>query len=146
MDHTENIVSDFIVSYQVMPQGINQTQILAELQRQPITGKHLSMLKAASSFTDDQMADWLNLNVKTFRAYKQSNIAFKVNLQEHVLLLLKLFKHGAQVFCSSAAFDSWMKQPNFALGQQAPVDYLHTISGIQWLDDHLIGMAYGDNA
>ncbi|MDP2188652.1 MAG: MbcA/ParS/Xre antitoxin family protein [Sphingobacteriaceae bacterium] len=146
MDHTENIVSDFIASYQIMPQGINQTQVLAELQRHPISGKHLSMLKAASSFTDEQMADWLNLNVKTFRAYKQSAMAFKVNLQEHVLLLLKLFKHGAQVFGSSDAFDTWMRQPNFALGQQAPVYYLHTISGIQWLDDHLIGMAYGDNA
>lgn len=146
MENTENIVSDFVVNYQVMPQGINQAQILAELQRQPISGKHLAQLKASSNFTDDQMAEWLNLNVKTFRAYKQSAIALKVNLQEHILLLLKLFKHGAQVFGSSDAFDSWMKQPNFSLGQQAPVSYLNTISGIQWLDDHLIGMAYGDNA
>lgn len=146
MEHTENVVSDFIVSYQVMPQGINQAQILAELQRQPISGKHVSLLKSSTSFTDEQMAEWLNLNVKTFRTYKQPGTVLKINLQEHVLLLLKLFRHGAQVFGSSDAFDSWMRQPNFALGQQAPVNYLNTISGIQWVDDHLIGMAYGDNA
>lgn len=141
----DSFVSDFQQPYQALPQDIEQARILAELARRPVTGSELVMLKATSSFTDDQMADWLNMNVKTFRTYKQPGMELKINLQEHVLLLLSLFRHGAQVFGSQPAFDSWLKQPNYALGQQAPMQYLNTISGIQLLGDHLIGMAYGDN-
>jgi len=99
-----------------------------------------------SEIADDVISDWLNINVKTFRTYKSKNVKIKEDLQEHTLMLLSIMKHGEEVFGDTDAFNDWLETDNFFLNWQKPNIYLNTISGIQFIDDQLTGMEYGDNA
>ncbi len=132
--------------YSAIPAQINPSQVLALVHAGKITSKYMHVLKAVSAIADDVISDWLNINVKTFRSYKSKNVKIKEDLQEHTLMLLSLMKHGAEVFGEADNFNEWLDTDNFYLNWKKPNIYLNTISGIQFIDDQLTGMEYGDNA
>jgi len=132
--------------YTGIPTQINPTQVLALVHAGTVTSKYMNVLKAVSAIADDVISEWLNINVKTFRSYKSKNVKIKEDLQEHTLMLLSLMKHGAEVFGTADNFNTWLDTDNFYLNWKKPNIYLNTISGIQFIDDQLTGMEYGDNA
>jgi len=67
------------------------------------------------------------------------------DLQEHVIMLLSLMKHGISVFGDTDTFSRWLERPNFFFDEKSPCYYLDTISGIKLIDDRLTSMEYGDN-
>lgn len=121
------------------------SQVLNHLYAGNVNWQYVDALKRLSGFTDDIIADWLNVNVKTFRAYKTPDTLLKDNTKEHILLLLSLTKHGIRVFGSAGHFEQWLNTPNYFFQRQAPARYLNTISGIRFTDDRLTAMEYGDN-
>lgn len=132
--------------YTSIPSQINPSQVLALVHAGKVTSKYMSVLKSVSEIADDVISEWLNINVKTFRSYKAKNVKIKEDLQEHTVMLLSLMKHGAEVFGDSDNFNDWLDTDNFYLNWKKPNYYLNTISGIQFIDDQLTGMEYGDNA
>jgi len=132
--------------YTDIPAQINPAQVLALVHEGKITSRYMSILKNVSEIADDVISDWLNINVKTFRTYKSKNVKIKEDLQEHTVMLLSLMKHGSEVFGDSDAFNDWLDTDNFYLNWKKPNIYLNTISGIQFIDDQLTAMEYGDNA
>ncbi len=129
----------------VIPTSVSESEAIYLVQHKDVNWKFVEAIKTITDFTDDIISKWLNINIKTFRAYKQPGSVLKQNLKEHVVLLLALFKHGTKVFGSSAAFDGWLGQPNFYFDNKNPLDYMNTISGIRFIDSRLTAMEYGDN-
>lgn len=129
--------------YQSSSAGFSRSKLLAELQGAELGWEYLAKLKEITSFSDDVIAEWLSMNVKTFRAYKQPQTALKPNLREHALMLLRVFNHGAEVFGSYQAFDTWLAKPHFIFDHKPPLQFLNTITGIQFIDDELTAMAFG---
>jgi uncharacterized protein (DUF2384 family) len=105
----------------------------------------VNAFKNLTDFNDSIISDWLNLSVKTFREYRKPKTVFKENVKEHVLLLLALFKHGIQVFGTSASFELWLNTKNFHFNNEKPEQFLNTVTGIRFLDDRLTAMEFGDN-
>jgi len=132
--------------YTDIPAQINPSQVLALVHAGKITSRYMNVLKSVSEIADDVISDWLNINVKTFRTYKSKNVKIKEDLQEHTVMLLSLMKHGSEVFGDSDTFNEWLDTDNFYLNWKKPNIYLNTISGIQFIDDQLTAMEYGDNA
>jgi len=128
-----------------IPVGINDSQMLHQLHDNSFNGLYLQALKEVSLFNDEEISHWLNINVKTFRAYKKPNQELNIGLQEHVLSLLSLMKHGKKLFGSRQDFKSWLTSENFYLDGKSPVDFLQTITGIRFIDERLCAMEYGDN-
>ncbi len=128
-----------------IPVGINDSQLLQQLQDTSFNGFYLQALKDAAPFNDEEISHWLNINVKTFRAYKKPNQELNIGLREHVLSLLSLMKHGKKLFGTSQDFKQWLIAENFYLDGKAPVDFLQTITGIRFVDERLTAMEYGDN-
>ena len=88
----------------------------------------------------------MDLSEKTYRNHKTTGKVTKPSLQEHLITLLSLFKHGREIFDSSEQFKQWLNKENFHFNNQAPIDFIYTISGIKFIDDRLTGIEYGDNA
>ena len=110
-----------------------------------INWKHVESIKQLNNSKDDIIAGWLNISVKTFREYKKCKSIFKENVQEKILLILSLFKHGITTFGSVKEFMNWLNQENFYFYNKSPASFLYTVTGITFIDDRLTAMEYGDN-
>lgn len=118
---------------------------MINLLSQKLDWINYTTLKNISKVKDDILADWLNINVKTFRAYKKQNSKINENVIEHIILLLSLFEHGKEVFGTTTEFYEWLNKDNLFLDNKKPANYLKTISGIRFIDDRLVSIEYGDN-
>jgi uncharacterized protein (DUF2384 family) len=106
---------------------------------------YLNELKMGSKLNDDLISECLNINVKTYRKYKEPDTILKENIKEHVLLLISLFRHGDKAFGTNENFTEWLNKENFFLDNNKPFSYLNTITGIRLVDSRITAMEYGDN-
>lgn len=128
-----------------IPSVVSEPDILYAVRKHTINSSHIGVLKELSGLKDDLLSTTLNMNTKTFRSYKLAPSAIKPHVQEHVLALLSLFKHGILVFGSSDKFNQWLSKVNFFFDNDAPINFLNTISGIIHVDQRLTAIEYGDN-
>jgi uncharacterized protein (DUF2384 family) len=119
--------------------------ILFFIKNEEVDLQYLNYLKEITSFSDEVIAIWLDVSVKTLRKYRKSESDLKESLKEHLVLLLSLYQHGTDVFGNAENFDKWLDTKNYFFDNQAPKDFLSTSSGIRFTDDRLTAMEYGDN-
>jgi hypothetical protein len=128
-----------------VPVYISDSEVLGYMGSRRIDWRYVQTIRRQSGISDQSVADWLNLSVKTLREYGKPGSQFKDNVKEHVLLLVALFNQGAQVMGSGEAFDSWLSTPNFFFDGRKPGALLNTVSGIRFVSDRLFAMEHGDN-
>jgi len=128
-----------------IPSQLSDVEVLYMVKNNEINSNHLVALKNETTFSDDEISKWLNINVKTFRAYKKTSALIKPDIQEHTIKLLSLIRHGTEVFGSVNAFSQWLNTNHLFLDFKKPADFLNTISGIKFIDNRLYGIEYGDN-
>jgi len=128
-----------------LPLVVSEPDILYAVRMHNINSGHITMLKDLSGLKDDLLSSTLNMNTKTFRSYKLAPSPIKPHVQEHVLALLSLFKHGISIFGTSSKFNQWLSKINFYFDNDAPINFLNTISGIIHVDQRLSAIEYGDN-
>lgn len=133
--------------YQIkdIPSTVSEPDILFAVRQNKITSNYIEHLKALSGLTDELLSSSLNLNIKTFRSYKQKVSPIKPYLQEHVFTLLALFKHGVEFFGTPNKFAEWLQKENYFFDNDKPLHFLNTISGIRFTDERLTAMEFGDN-
>lgn len=128
-----------------IPDISNYTDIFFYVKNNIIDWQYLIYLKEVTTFSDDVISDWLNISVKTLRAYRKPETSFKENMKEHIVHILSLYEHGVDVFESKENFDKWLNNQNFYFDNKLPKNYLDTVSGIKFIDDRLTAIEYGDN-
>ncbi|NDC41039.1 MAG: DUF2384 domain-containing protein [Chitinophagia bacterium] len=128
-----------------IPSIASEPEVMYYVRHNDINWQYVDAIKSLTHQTDEVIADWLNISVRTLRTYRQPENKFKEHLKEHLVLLLSLMKHGTEVFGDSKAFDNWLDTNNFFFDNEAPKSYLNTITGIRYVDGRLTAMAYGDN-
>ena len=139
------IVSDFVATYEKAP-TLNPASLVDQIEGFVEPSEHFTRLKLLTQATDDMIAYWLNVNVKTYRSYRDGKVDLKADVIEHLVMLRSLALHGVAVFGDEASFAQWLSTTNFMLGKRKPADLLNTNSGIRLVDDRLAGMEFGDNA
>lgn len=128
-----------------IPDRVSESEVLYILNTRDINWSYMNLFKEFTSLKDDIISKWLNVSVRTLHNYKKSDVKFKANMKEQLLLLISLFKHGKTVFGSVQAFYNWLNKENFYFDGVQPVSNLNTVSGIKVVDDRLTAMEYGDN-
>lgn len=128
-----------------LPDQVNETAVLSYLSTETVSLSSLDALREMAFFNEAVIANWLNINVKTLRNYKNKNTVIKDYVQEKIVLLLSLFKHGNEVFGDYEVFSKWLETENFFFDNKAPASFLTTFSGILFIDDRLAAIEYGDN-
>lgn len=129
-----------------IPAKVDYAATLSLINNGQSSYQHLKAIKDITSFTDEKIAGWLEISVKTYRAYKKPDAQIKSSIKEHALMTLSLIKHGTEVFGNIGNFLKWLEAENFYFDKKAPIAFMHTGSGIKFIDDQLTGMEYGDNA
>ncbi len=129
-----------------MATSVNPAILVGLISRFDTATNHLQFLKDNTGATDDTIAYWLNVNVKTYRSYRGQDAVLRPDVKEHLIILAAVVKHGVAVFGNSKGFGRWLHTDNFTLGGQKPSDLFNTNSGVRLVDDRLTGMEYGDNA
>ena len=128
-----------------LPDQINEAAVLSYLSTEEVNISSLDALRAMVFFNEAILADWLNISLKTLRNYKNKNSVIKDHVQEKIVLLLALFKHGKVVFGDFKSFSTWLERDNYFFDNQAPASFLTTFSGVLFTDDRLTALEYGDN-
>jgi len=128
-----------------IPERISDSEVLQILKSNKVNWEYLKYVKEFTNIKDELLSDWLNINVKTFRNYKKQDAEIKKNLQEQIILLISLFKHGKEIFGTTDEFYSWLNSQNLFLDGEKPINYLKTITGIRFIEDRLTAIEYGDN-
>lgn len=128
-----------------IPEIGDLTKIFFYVNNHNVNSQYLNILKELTNLKDDILSNWLNINTRTFRNYRKSDIVLKDNTKEHIVLLISLYKHGIEVFDSIENFDKWLTTENFLLDKKAPMEFLDTVSGLKFIDDKLTALEYGDN-
>jgi len=128
-----------------VPSQISDSSVLTYLQTKTIDWEYVEALKKMTEYNDTILSDWLNVSVKTFRSYKQHENKLSPNLEEQVVLLISLIKHGLSVFENISRFKDWLNTENFYFDNKSPITFLNTVSGIRFVNDRLTAMEYGDN-
>jgi uncharacterized protein (DUF2384 family) len=129
-----------------IPAYLSNVEVLSFIDQGNINSRYLLILQHLTSISDEIVSSWLNINLKTYRTYKKSEVALKEDVQEHTLFLLALMKHGIDIFGDKENFSRWLDTENFFFDKRKPMAFLNTISGIKFIHDRLIGIEYGDNA
>ena len=66
--------------------------------------------------------------------------------QNITLPLFSFYRHGIDTFNNKEDFKHWLSTKNQFLDNRAPKEFLGTISGIQFIDNRLTAIEYGENA
>lgn len=132
-------------SLNALPDQVNEAAVLYYMNTSPVDIESIDTLREISGFNDANVADWLNINVKTLRNYKNGNTPIKEHVQEKVVILLSLFKHGKKLFGTYGRFAEWLAGANFFFDKRPPETFLKTYSGTRYVDGRLTAMEYGDN-
>lgn len=139
-----DIVNEPMATYGAL-QMTSPTSIISLVHSFSHTASHIDYLKENTRASDEMIAYWLNVNVKTFRNYKKELSPIKDDIKEQIVMLVALVKHGLSVFGSPHAFGQWLKTKNFLFDGKRPEAFLNTNSGIRFIEDRLTGMEFGDN-
>ena len=135
-----------VFSLRDIPGNIEDSAILNFLSKKEINWNHVEAIKALAGIDYITISNWLNIDVKTLRKWKSPSYKLKQDDKEKVLMLLILFKHGIKTFGTIEEFMEWLSSENFYFGGKKPGSYLHTASGVRFVDDNLTAIQYGDNA
>ena len=128
-----------------LPLKATEPEVLYAVRQKKITSNYIEDLKKLSGLKDELLSASLNLNIKTYRSYKQKSMPMKPYLQEHVFTLLSLFRHGIDFFGSAGKFGEWLQKENYFFDNDKPINFLDTIGGIRYTDSRITSMEYGDN-
>lgn len=100
----------------------------------------------ASGYNQNKLASILNISVKTLLRYRQSRSKMSPQNSEHIIKLFALYRKGIDIFTSIASFNNWLEKPSYGLGNNIPMNYLNTISGIDLILEELTKIEFGDLA
>ena len=130
---------------QKIPERISDTEVLQFIRIEDDDSEFVNSIKDFTSLPDQILADWLDINVKTFRSFKTPSAEIRQKMKEQIVLLISLYKHGADVFGSVDLFWEWLNRDNFFLEDAKPIQFLHTVTGVRFISERVTAIEYGDN-
>ena len=90
---------------QQIPNTVADMDVLYWLSAKKIDFTYMNLLKEYTAMNDEIISSWFDVSVKTLRNYRKPEAKLKDGIKEHLILLISLFKHGAEVFGTKEKFD-----------------------------------------
>jgi putative toxin-antitoxin system antitoxin component (TIGR02293 family) len=126
--------------------GLNSSTVssfdLMALTREGIPRKTIDALANSLHLSVSELAQYLHVSERTLQRYTSEKL-LSPELSDRVLQIAKVHARSIDVFESSEIASQWLKQPIFALGHVAPIEFLDTFSGVEIVLDELTRIEYG---
>jgi putative toxin-antitoxin system antitoxin component (TIGR02293 family) len=113
--------------------------------REGIQKSRLLSIARESGLTLKELSSYLRISTRSIQEKEPSQL-IAPGPSERALYIAKLFKAGIDLFGSKEKFHSWLNSENTVMGNEKPVSYLDTFSGIQLVLDELNAIEYGFSA
>ncbi len=113
--------------------------------RKGIQKSRLLSIARESGLTLKELSSYLRISTRSIQEKEPSQL-IAPGPSERALYIAKLFKSGIDLFGSKEKFHSWLNSENTVMGNEKPVSYLDTFSGIQFVLDELNAIEYGFSA
>ncbi len=113
--------------------------------RKGIQKSRLLSIARESGLTLKELSSYLRISTRSIQEKEPSQL-IAPGPSERALYIAKLFKSGIDIFGSKEKFHSWLNSENTVMGNEKPVSYLDTFSGIQLVLDELNAIEYGFSA
>lgn len=121
--------------------SISDFDIIAAVRHGIEKSKLLSLAKKLS-LTIEELADILHISERTLQRYSPGTLV-KAEYADRAIALAQLYERGVDVLGSAAAFNDWLRRPNYALRNQSPLSYLDTSVGFAMVLDILGRVEHG---
>ncbi len=115
---------------------------LMMLTRQGIPRAAIDALANSLHLSVSELTKYLHVSERTLQRYSPDK-HLSTELSDRVLQIAKVYARSLDVFEDPEITSNWLKQPNVALGNIAPVEYLDTSSGVEIVLDELTRIEYG---
>lgn len=113
--------------------------------RKGIQKSRLLSIARESGLTLKELSSYLRISTRSIQEKEPSQL-IAPGPSERALYIARLFKSGIDLFGSKEKFHSWLNSENTVMGNEKPVSYLDTFSGIQLVMDELNAIEYGFSA
>ena len=121
---------------------ITSLQDLMEITRQGLTREAVDLLADVLDLSIGELTKYLHVSERTLQRYKPEQ-ELSAELSDRLVQLAKVYAKAVDVFEDEQIAVKWLKQPNRALGDTVPMEYLDNSSGIEIILDELIRIEHG---
>ncbi len=117
-------------------------QDLMEITRQGLTREAVDLIADVLDLSISELTKYLHVSERTLQRY-QPDQELSAELSDRLVQLAKVYAKAVDVFEDEQIAVKWLKQPNRALGDTIPMEYLDNSSGIEIILDELIRIEHG---
>ena len=110
--------------------------------RAGISTNIMDEFKERLDITDAKLSEILRIPKRTLSRRRQEG-QLRPDESERVLRLLHVVRHAERVLGSTKEARQWMREPNFALGNETPLQFCDTGPGARRVDQLLGQIAHG---
>lgn len=126
---------------------VYQPSYIVNTSRSGVSSLRFFGLADYTGLTREWLAtEFLGLSLKTLQRYAQEAKPLTPREGEAVLKLEALYKKGIEIFGNRDEFNSWLKEAEYGLGWQVPLELLSTTTGIDMVMEELIRIEFGATA
>ena len=111
------------------------------LIREGVSGDSITRLADLISIPKNDVYNLLNLKART--AQRQVSKNLDADKSGHLVQITRILQRCVEVFEDLEKAKRWLKSPNYALGNQVPLNLLDTTEGIELVRDTLTRIEYG---
>lgn len=111
------------------------------LIREGVSGDSIIRLAELINIPKNDVYNLLNLKART--AQRQVSKNLDADKSGHLMQITKILQRCVEVFEDLEKAKRWLKSPNYALGNQIPLNLLDTTEGIELVGDTLTRIEYG---
>ena len=118
-----------------------------EIIRNGLTIAYFERAKEEIGVTEIALLKLVGFSSRTLqRQRKTPQKRLTASQSEHILYLKDLFNQGAKYFESPEIMRLWLQEPSHAFGNQTPLSYCDTITGIKEVSNTINKLAHGMTA
>jgi len=111
------------------------------LIREGVSGDSITRLADLINIPKNDVYNLLNLKART--AQRQVSKNLDADKSGHLVQITRILQRCVEVFEDLEKAKRWLKSPNYALGNQIPLNLLDTTEGIELVRDTLTRIEYG---
>jgi putative toxin-antitoxin system antitoxin component (TIGR02293 family) len=112
-----------------------------DLIRNGVSGDSITRLADLINIPKNDVYNLLNLKART--AQRQVSKNLDTDKSGHLVQITRILQRCVEVFEDLEKAKRWLKSPNYALGNQVPLQLLDTTEGIELVRDTLTRIEYG---
>lgn len=115
---------------------------LVLLSRNGVLKQAVNNMATKFGITQEKICELLHMSARNFQRIKD-NSHLDIYTSEQTIEMATVYAKAYTVFANEDAIKHWFQSPNYALGNQKPIDLLDTSFGVKMVTDVLGRIEYG---